>query len=210
MSALVINMAGKKFASLTAIRPVGTNSSRGFVWLFLCDCGKSAELTGSEVRRGNIKSCPDCAAEIKLRAVTTHGKTKSPEYAIWSAMKRRCYNPGSYRFCDYGGRGIEVCSRWRESFEAFLMDMGKRPSRLHSIDRYPNNDGNYEPGNCRWATRKEQARNKRNNRKIIIDGVVKIAIDWALVAGISETGIRAREKRGLSGKELIVPSFYKT
>src|SRR5262245_33615736 len=85
---------------------------------------------------------------------------------IWRGMIRRCENPNDSRYEDYGARGISVCARWRDSFEAFAEDMGPRPSPDHSIDRYPNNNGNYEPGNCRWATQKQQARNMRTNRRL--------------------------------------------
>lgn len=94
---------------------------------------------------------------------TTHGLTKTPEYRAWHSMKQRCLNPNCSRWDKYGGRGIAICQIWLDSFEAFLADMGPRPSQDHSIDRV-DNDGDYEPGNCRWATRSEQQRNKGGYR----------------------------------------------
>jgi hypothetical protein len=96
-------------------------------------------------------------------------KAKSPEYIIWIALRQRCKNPRSDAYAYYGGRGIKVCDRWDE-FAAFLEDMGPRPSPRHSIDRWPNPNGDYEPGNCRWATRKEQANNTRRNILVSVRG----------------------------------------
>jgi hypothetical protein len=93
------------------------------------------------------------------------GRSRTPEYAIWNSMRERCGNPKHKSFADYGGRGIQVCERWH-SFENFITDMGPRPSEQHSLDRYPNNDGNYEPGNCRWATSSEQFNNRRSCRVV--------------------------------------------
>lgn len=94
-----------------------------------------------------------------------HGLSGDPAYRIWCLMRQRCRDPNRKNWADYGGRGIRVCDRWENSFENFLADVGPRPSRAHQIDRYPNKDGDYEPGNCRWATRTEQQRNKRPQKR---------------------------------------------
>ncbi len=113
--------------------------------------------------------------------------TYKSEYQIWNAMKQRCANKNNPAYGRYGGRGIKVCDRWIGSFTNFLEDMGERPSKKHSLDRHPNNDGNYEPGNVRWGTDDEQARNKRNNRWFEADGKKMIMQDWAAYFGVNES-----------------------
>lgn len=122
------------------------------------------------------------------------GKTKNPAYQVWADMKQRCLNPKVPQYHNYGGRGITVCDRWLSSFENFLIDMGEKPAGK-SIDRI-NNDGNYEPGNCRWATSKEQRDNQRTTHLIEIQGVTKPLRDWARDYGIHETTIHGRLRRG--------------
>ncbi len=107
-----------------------------------------------------------------------HGMSKKSEYRIWLNMKYRCNNPNASNYFGYGGRGIKVCPRWMESFENFWEDMGERPTKKHSIHRI-NNDGNYEPSNCKWATKKEQARDKRDSRMIPYKGQIKCLAQWA-------------------------------
>jgi hypothetical protein len=111
-------------------------------------------------------------------------KTKMPEYWIWAAMIRRCYNKNFQNYHRYGGRGIVVCNRWRHSFSTFLADMGSRPSENHSLDRFPDKDGNYEPENCRWATQTQQMRNRYGNRLIAFNGEVLPLISWSERLGL--------------------------
>lgn len=112
-------------------------------------------------------------------------KAIKPEYRAWSAMKNRCNNPNNPVYSYYGGRGIIVCEKWANSFYDFLNDMGHRPTPLHSLDRFPNMDGNYEPGNCRWSTDKEQCKNRRSSRWYEYNGKRMIITDWAEILGVN-------------------------
>lgn len=205
MTSRSIHMAGQRFGALTAIEVVGRKSNGNLVWRLLCDCGTQCEIDGYDVRRGRRTSCQDCGAERLRLASVTHGMSNSCEFSTWTDIQTRCSNENAKSFADYGGRGIKVCSRWLESFDNFFADMGPRPSANHSIERDDVN-GDYEPGNCRWATAQEQARNKRNNRLVTIDGVTKIAADWADEAGILRSTFLLRLKAGVSGAALLAPS----
>lgn len=137
---------------------------------------------------------------------TKHGMHKSREYASWANMKARCLNPANDRFQSYGGRGIDVCERWRESFESFLADMGPRPPGM-TLDRI-DNDGNYEPKNCRWATRSEQRKNQRPNirgRKITFRGECRSIRSWAKKLGLSERTLGYRVRTWPVEKALTTP-----
>ena len=122
---------------------------------------------------------------------------RSPEHRIWQGIKNRCLSPTSNHYAAYRGRGITICEEWRVSFSAFLRDMGRRPSAEHSVERR-NNDGNYEPGNCIWATRTEQGTNKRNNVRIAFQGETLTLAEWARKTGLDDMVIKHRIKAGWS------------
>ena len=152
-----------------------------------CDCGKTTRVTSSNIGRKTFS----CGCLWRER-ITRHGRVKSQEYGIWEGIVGRCTNPSNSRWKDYGGRGIRICDEWRESFSAFLGCVGERPSRQHFIDRFPNNDGHYEPGNVRWATRSEQQRNRRNNHVLTAFDKTQTLTAWAQETGIGVGAIRQR------------------
>lgn len=160
------NLAGKKFGRWTVIdRAPRTRPNQDTRWNCVCDCGERGVVAGSPLRRGTAKSCGCLARELSSARWTTHGYAKhtearKPIYRAWTAMIARCHGTASHVKVRYRDRGIVVCDRWRYSFENFLADMGERPEG-HSLDRI-DNSGNYEPGNCRWATPSQQARNTSN------------------------------------------------
>lgn len=162
-----IDLTGQRFGRLVVLH-LGSRARRGGdpYWLCECTCKTQKEILSKSLLRGLTRSC-GC---LQKEAVTTHGMKKTPEWQAWQRMKLRCYNQNFPSYEYYGGAGILVCDAWLNSFEQFYKSVGPRPSSGHSLDRWPNPFGNYEPGNVRWATAKEQIRNRRNTKRYIYQG----------------------------------------
>jgi hypothetical protein len=159
-------LLNKTFGRLLVIEFAGKNLHGDRLWLCRCSCGKEPTIRGYSLTRGQSNSCGCLRVELGVLKSTKHGMSGVPEYRVWTGMKYRCYNPNdTEHWKDYGGRGIQVCEKWRKDFKAFYTDMGPRPSPTHTLDRKDVN-GNYEPDNCKWATKTEQVQNRRPMRRI--------------------------------------------
>lgn len=201
-----LKLEGQRFGRLTVIERAHEPKQTPR-WRCVCDCGKEKIIIGSSLRNGSTTSCGCLQKERASESSKTHGHTvgrrASLAYESYRGMLKRCTDESNEAYENYGGLGITVCERWLESFENFLADMGEPPTNEHSIDRYPNNDGNYEPGNVRWATRREQMRNTRANRLLTIAGRTQCATDWAKEFHISIDTVYTRLRRGISLLEAI-------
>lgn len=156
---------GDRFGRLVVVERLQIKNTHRSWWKLVCDCGQETVSSPDAILSGRKRSCNCYGREVSIasgRSTAKHNMSSSDEYHIWSGMRTRCRNPKSDYWDRYGGRGITVCDRWAK-FQNFFADMGRRPSSEHSLDRI-NNDGNYEPDNCRWATRSEQRRNQAERR----------------------------------------------
>ena len=198
---------GLIFGTLTVLG-VGTpfqlkNGHRHSTSTCRCECGRVADFQNNNLKTGNTKNCGCLKASRIGNASRTHGATcggkVSSEYSTWAMMIQRTCTATCKDYPLYGGRGISVCERWHNSFEAFLEDMGPKPSTRHSIDRI-NNNGNYEPGNCRWVTSVEQANNTRRNRRFMFYGKTMSLAQWCRISAVSPTLARTRLNRGWSDR----------
>lgn len=196
------NLIGCVFGRLTVIEYLGIGNHRWRYWECLCTCGNKIRLASLFLNSGHTKSCGCLRIESSRKSLTTHGKSNMPEYEVYITMKKRCYNKKHISYKDYGGRGITVCDKWLNSFTEFLSDMGNRPGKHYSIDRI-NNNGNYTPTNCRWATKKEQNSNTRRNNWIEYNGEKMILADWARKIKIRQSRLGLLLRKGISFSEII-------
>lgn len=203
-----LDILGKRFGRLVTKRVDRTNGKHTY-WMCVCDCGTEKSIRRCGLVSGMVMSC-GClhseSARIQGLSNATHGESRvgsrTPEYRTWASMKERCYDPKQVGFHAYGGRGIKVCDRWYHSFDSFLADMGRKPSSAHSIERRDNN-GDYEPSNCYWATLIEQANNKRSNRVIIYNGKSRTVAQWGRELGIPGSVIRSRIYSGWAAEKAL-------
>lgn len=202
-----VDLTGHKYGKLLVISFSGmkpkcpTDTKKSSFWMCQCDCGAIVERSGNSLRSKKMPSCPKCKVHSSIR----HGMWKSREYVTWIAMIRRCHTKTEPSYSKYGARGIRVCDRWRERFENFYEDMGPRPSDKHSLDRI-NNDGNYEPNNCRWVTMKVQGNNRSTNRMIYFNGQSRSMKQWCEHLNLPYSTIGQRILSGWSNSDaLTVP-----
>ena len=193
-----INLVGQVFGRLTVLKRVENNKHNRAMWECVCECGKIITVEGAQMRSGHTSSC-GC---FKIDQTRKHGMWRTPEYCAWDTMKRRCNSPQDKGYKYYGGRGITVCDEWMKSFPAFFKHIGHKPSSLHSIDRI-NNNGNYEPGNVRWATRQEQNNNTRHNHLVTVGEITLNVSQWAKINNIKRDTIYARIRLGWKPEKAV-------
>jgi hypothetical protein len=197
-----LDLTGKKFGRLLGLRRVKNQPGYGQArWLFLCDCGTEKELFGYSVRHGQVQSCGCLRHENMSRL--KHGMTGQTEFNSWVSMRQRCNNPDDAAFRHYGGRGIAVCEAWDEFF-AFYADMGPKPEGA-SLERR-DNDGGYTPGNCYWATRQQQIRNRRTTTFYEYEGERLSLQEWAERHGLKYPTVWHRFRNNKRGAELFAPA----
>jgi hypothetical protein len=184
------DLTGRRFGRWRVQTLAGSTHYANSMWHCVCDCGNVGVVRSYCLLKATSNSCGCLAHELSSLRLSGTPSRHPAEYRIWRGIKNRCLNPNVWAYSYYGGRGIKICDRWLESFDAFLDDIGPNPK--HEIDRFPNMNGDYEPSNCRWATRLQQARNKRNNRLVTHDGQTKCVAEWAADLGISYAALAKR------------------
>lgn len=202
----LINLIGVRFGELVVVSRA-EDRKRNRYWNCVCDCGRPSVVAGVSLTRGRTKTCGHGVNAPKHGHAFTGKHTN--EYKTWLAIKQRCFNKNHIAFCHYGGRGITMCQEWKDSFPAFFRDVGPKPSSNHSIDRIDNSK-NYEPGNCKWATRSEQMNNTRAVKLVTIDGETKTVTEWCDILGLSKTMVRNRIHIGWTPEKALTTPKKKT
>ncbi len=201
-----IDLTGQRFGRLQVVGPL-----EGDQWLCVCDCGEERKVLGVNLRSGRSTSCRCNQRKVAAQLQYKHGEGKrgeqSSEYRVWMGMISRCENPNEACYPRYGGRGIRICPEWRSSYVVFLRDVGRRPTPQHTLERI-DNAGNYEPKNVRWATKSEQARNRRSTRLVTYKGKKMSLIEAAEQAGVPYKRLwESMGKYGLTLEEGIARSL---
>ena len=194
----LIDLSGQRFGRLLVVREDERKHGRK-TWLCRCDCGREKVVPSAALVHGRTQSC-GCLRNEKTLARNAQrndpsAKRKSPLYHRWACMIQRCENPNNPSWHNYGGRGIKVCKVWRDSYDAFVADMGEPPTSKHTIERI-DNDGDYTPENCRWALRSDQLRNQRRSIIVTIDGETLHAKEWATRLGVNYQRITKEYRHG--------------
>lgn len=206
----IYRLEGKRFGRWTVIEQVGVDGRGEKMYRCQCDCGNIRTVRSSNLRGGKSSSCGCFANELVSKRSRTHGMSNSRIFYIWGGMLNRCNNPNDYHYKWYGGRGISVCPEWMQSFESFYeWSITNGYSDEMSIDRI-DNDGNYEPSNCRWITHREQMHNTCRNVMLTYEGKTMCAIEWSREVGIKEGTIRYRKKHGWSDEKTLTTPVKKS
>ncbi|MBB6446465.1 hypothetical protein [Bacillus benzoevorans] len=198
-----INLEGKHFGRLIVIEYSHFSGGKAY-WKCLCECGNEKLVRGDHLKSLKIISCGCFHKETTSNRFSTHRKSDTRLFSIWSGIKNRCFNPNEPTYKDYGGRGITVCEEWLEFIPFYGWAIHNGYSDNLTIDRIDNN-GNYDPSNCKWSTKTEQSRNRRSNVKVTIDGETKTLTEWAEISGLAISTLRNRYIKGIRGKKLINP-----
>lgn len=205
-----IDISGQRFGRLFVLGFSHTTIKRQAAWSCRCDCGRTVTVIGNRLKCGKTKSCGCLRTDLGGSHSRTHGMSNSPEYRIYHGMLNRCYNEKVQAYPHYGGRGITVCDRWRfgqdgvSGFECFLADMGRRKDRGLSLER-KENDGNYAPTNCRWATYLDQANNSRRNHMVNVADVILTLSDAVRAFGaVPYSTVLRRMAKGWSAEDSIL------
>ncbi len=198
MGGVLKDIGGVRFGRVVVTSRAGNTPQGQATWNCQCDCGLTTIARGADLRNGHTTSCGCYGQAVRsaagVKARNGHGMSRTSVYAAWHAMMQRCENSRHEYYRHYGGRGIVVCERWHK-FVHFYSDMGDTP-KGGTLDRYPDNNGNYEPGNCRWATWQQQQNNRRDTVKIEFDGRTLSIAEWARAIGMSRSALERRIKSG--------------
>lgn len=207
-----IDLTGQKFNRLTVMEYAGTAKDGHAKWRCKCDCGNEIIASGNALKRNNTKSCGCYNREASANRIvslnTTHGGTHTKLFRVWGGMKNRCYNANAINYCDYGARGITICDEWLNDFGAFQQwAIANGYNENLSIDRIDNN-GNYEPSNCRWATAKQQGNNRRSTRYYEYKGETHTTSEWAEMYSIPHLILQRRLHDGWDFEQALTAPRY--